>query len=167
MRRFAILALFAITFNLAGCGSPEVSKPKPKPEPHDHDHEHEHAHHGPNGGHFAFFAEHKYHVEWTHDEKTGDVNLYILDDKGAKEVAAESAELVVVTKEGSDSKEYTLAAVEPKDGKTSHYKTSDKDFHNTIEVLSDAITAEIKSIKVNGEEFTNIKLVEDPEHHHD
>ncbi len=161
------LALAACSFLFLGCGSSDV-KTKPKDNGHDHDHDdHAHEHKGPHGGYFAEIGNHKYHVEWTDDENAGIVNLYILDNMGAKEVAAESAELVVVTTEDSESKEYTLAAVDPQDGKTSHYQLADKDLLNSIDVLSEAITAEIKSVTIEGEEFTNIKLVKDPEHHHE
>jgi hypothetical protein len=171
MRRFAaLLVAFSVAFSglmMVGCGSTadKSAKPDAKKEGHDHDHDHDHAHHGPHGGDIAGVGDEQYHVEWTHDDDSGKVTLYVLDGAAKKEVPITASELVLVTKQGDDAaQEYTLAAVEPKDGKTAQFEIVDKELLGTLETLSEKVTAEVKELDINGEKFSNVPLT--TEHHH-
>ncbi|MEO8498858.1 MAG: hypothetical protein ABI614_27670 [Planctomycetota bacterium] len=100
---------------LAACNS---SAPSPVPAPpavdhseHDHAHAHSHAETGPNGGHLVELGDEAYHIEWTHDDATGLVTLYVLDGTAQKFVPIPS-EAITITVKVKDSTEYHLAAVD-------------------------------------------------------
>src|SRR5687768_6713940 len=139
MRCFALLAAFALSLAVLGCGSPEKKPPVVnKPE-----HVEEHHHPGPHGGLVAAIGDHTHHLEWTHNDKTNTVALIVLDAKKDKNVPIAMEKLVVV----ADGKEYTLDAVNPEEGKTARFELKDPDFLGVIESLSDKITAEVKEIE--------------------
>lgn len=158
MRRFAVLLTCALFAAVVGCGQPEQKPPVAKPDPHG-EHE-EHHHPGPHGGLVAAIGDHQNHLEWTHDEKSGKVQLIVLDADKKKEVPIEMESLVVV----SGGKEYVLDAVNVEEGKTAFFESTDSDLHGVIETLSDKITAEVKEIKVGDKTHTNVKLIEDHDH---
>lgn len=165
MRRFTLFVLFSAVACgpvLVGCDS-TANHTEKKPVPSKED-EHEHHHHGPNGGHIAGTPDEKYHVEWTQDGDSGKVNLYVLDSHAEKEVPIEASELVIVTKQGDESKEYTLTAVEPVDGKTARFEVVDKDLVGALEALSEQITAKVKSLPVGEKTYEDVQLTMD--HHH-
>jgi len=165
MRRFAALlatvVLVSVGFVLVGCDQPANHTEKSPVKKDDHDHEH--AHHGPHDGHIAEFGDHEYHLEWTHDDASGKVSLYVLDGEAKKEVRIGAEELVIVTKQEDESKEYVLAAVNIVDGETAQFEIVDKELLGALEAQ---IPAEVKQIEVGGKTFSNVKLEEDKEHHH-
>jgi hypothetical protein len=168
MDRFvAFLLAASFIAPLAGCGSTE-KKPSPPVanKGHDHDQEAGHHHFGPHGGLMAEVGDHEYHLEWTHNEKTGIVALIVLDNneegEKRKNVPIATDSLVVT----ADGKDYTLDAVNPEDGKSARFELKDPDLLGVIESLSDKVTAEIKEIEINGKKFTDVKLVEDHDHDH-
>lgn len=79
-----------------------------------HDHAHDHSHHesGPNGGHLIELGDEEYHIEWTHDDQSGLVTLYVLDG-AAKESVQIAAEALTITAKLEDPIEYKLPAVAP------------------------------------------------------
>ncbi|MDP6057614.1 MAG: hypothetical protein QGH33_01925, partial [Pirellulaceae bacterium] len=74
---------------MVGCdpkGPPSETSPSAETQPanegHDHDdHDHGHAHEdtGPHGGHVVEIGDEQLHAEWTHDDASGEVVIYLLD----------------------------------------------------------------------------------------
>lgn len=160
MRCIAVLfAATSLSLLFAGCGSSSTNTKPPVVDKHEHEDEHHHP--GPHGGLVAAVGdEHKYHLEWTHDHDRNAVTLIVLDADKKQEVpiAMESVELV------ANGKPYTLDAVNPQEGKASRFELENADLMGAIESLSDDVTAEVKELDINGEKFTNVKLVEDHDH---
>src|SRR3990167_6278455 len=65
-------------------------------------HDHAHPETGPNGGHLVELGEEEYHIEWTHDDKSGLVTLYVLDG-AAKSTVPVAAETISITAKVEDS----------------------------------------------------------------
>jgi hypothetical protein len=63
-------------------------------------------------------ADGAYHLEWTHDDATGEVSIYVLDGKAQElvPIASESIRILSVVKDEQNAEqttEFTLAAVNP------------------------------------------------------
>jgi|CXWL01.1.fsa_nt_gi hypothetical protein len=100
---------------VAACNSSTPPTPAPVAvEPAEHDHAHDHSHEalGPNGGHLVELGDEEYHLEWTHDDATGLVTLYVLNDT-ADQFVPIASEAVTITAKVAESTEYKLTAVEP------------------------------------------------------
>jgi hypothetical protein len=149
-----------------GCDSGSAPKPPAKKTEGDHDHDHAHEHKGPHGGKMAVVGDEKYHVEWTHDDESGKVALFILDKEGKKEVPIAAEKLVVVTKQADKEDTFELEAMNRTDNKTAKFEVVNKDLLGTLEQLGEKITATVKEIEIEGEKFSNVKLEEHDHHHH-
>jgi hypothetical protein len=170
VRPFAIfLSLALVALWLTGCGptnNKEVKKGDGKTE----EHSHEHAYEGPHGGHLVELAEpgkenkEEYHAEWTHDDASGKVTVYILDGK-AKETVPISAETVTIkVKSGDNTDSHELAAVYRTTGdKPTSFKfeIENKELLGKLETLK-AVTATVH-IDVNGKPYEG-KIEEEHEH---
>jgi hypothetical protein len=156
MRCFAaLLTAVSLAALAAGCGSPNAKPPVADK------HEDEHHHFGPHGGLVAAVGEKDaYHLEWTHDHDTNAVTLIVLDANKSKEVPIGMEKLEIVV----DGKPYTLEAVNPQEGKASRFEVQDADLLMAVEGLGDTVSGEVKELDVNGEKFSNVKLVEDHDH---
>jgi hypothetical protein len=95
---------------LTGCGPADQMPPAPAVEPSANGHSHSHAELGPNGGHLVELGDEDYHVEWTHDDDSGTVTVFVLDSEG-KESVAIPAETVSIQAKIQQTTEYQLAAV--------------------------------------------------------
>lgn len=129
-RSFWICALIAIAVGVSGgCdsgagnsqgGTGKATKKDDHGHDHDHDHDHDHAHshaaQGPHKGHIIELGEEEYHAEWTHDDESGLVAIYILDKEMKKEVPIESKQIEIKTKIGEAEKTYQLDAEYPAEG---------------------------------------------------
>lgn len=158
---------------LTGCPAPTppantTPKPDAKKE-HDHGHDHAHVHKGPHGGHVAVVGKEQFHVEWTHNDETGKVAIYVLDAEAKKEIPVAAEKLVVIVKQDAKQTDkntpYELLAVDPVDGKSAKFEIVAQDLIGALEALSEKITAEIQELEINGEKFSAVKL-EEHEHHH-
>ncbi len=94
---------------LSSC-SPTQQAPPPataaqSEENHGHAHAHSHDELGPNGGHLVELGDEEYHVEWTHDDDTGIVTLYVLDGE-AKDTVAIAADTISIQARIEGSTEY-------------------------------------------------------------
>jgi hypothetical protein len=166
-----LVVLLAVA-GFVGCAPSEADK-KAKTKPaeqanhdHDHDHDHAHVHNGPHGGKIAVVGDEKYHLEWTHDDDSGKVALYVLDKDGKKEVAIAAPKLTVVTKMGDKEETFELEAVDRTDDKTAKFELVSKDLLGVMEQLSEKITATIPELEIAGEKFTNVKIEEHDHHDH-
>ena len=114
MRIQTTLVLLALVSLIAGCSSATA------PPAHQHaGHSHgPHPETGPHNGHLIELGEEAYHLEWTHDDESGEVTVYILDGE-AKEVVPLASETISILSavedetEGKQTTEFKLAAVEP------------------------------------------------------
>jgi hypothetical protein len=155
---------FGVLFT--GCDTASAPKAPAKKPASDHDHDHAHEHKGPHGGKMAVVGEEKYHIEWTHDDESGKVALYILDKEGKKEVSIGAEKLVVTTKQGDKEESFELEAVNRMENKTPKFEVVSKDLLGTLEQLGEKITAVVKEVEIEGEKFSNVKLEEHDHHHH-
>src|SRR5688572_7448179 len=101
MRTLGLLLIPLALIWIVGCskrisGDPPALPPGTEHGHDDHDH-HEHAHLGPNGGHLLELGNEQFHAEWTHDDDSGKLTVYILDAAG-KELVPIAAEKVTIEK---------------------------------------------------------------------
>jgi hypothetical protein len=165
-RRLMLGVVVGWGLSLSGCGGTPAPKAPAKAAAHDHDHDHAHEHKGPHGGKMAVVGEEKYHLEWTHDDDSGKVALYVLDKAGKKEVAIGAEKLTLVTKQGDKEESFDLEAVGRTEDKTPKFEIVNKELLGTIEQLGEKITATVKEIEIEGEKFSNVKLEEHDHHDH-
>lgn len=166
MRSMLSLALFCsalASFTLfTGCG-PKAGDNK-KPDAHGHDHDHDHAL-GPHGGHALELGEEEYHAEWTHDDASGKVAVFILDKAMKKEVPIEAESLTITTKIGDKPETvYKLEAMNPTEGKTAHFELTDKALATALIAVGDKATAKL-NVKI-GDKTYEQKFEKHEDHHH-
>ena len=161
----------AVVAALVGCG-PQQDDHGDEHDDHAGHHDHDHAH-GPHDGEIVELSggAKDYHLEWTLNEDTDLVTLYILAENQKDAVAIEAATLTVTsTAAGSDPVTYEFAAVEP---------TGDPATASQFELADKALVSEIKltetgdSVKVNvevpiaAETYTgSLKFVDHSDHNH-
>jgi hypothetical protein len=163
---YACLAIAAASLPLAvtGCG------PKPnanKAGDHDHDHDHDHAAHGPHDGHVLELGEEEYHAEWTHEDDTGKVTVYLLD-KDIKEAVPTAAEHVKISlKLGDSDMEYLLEPVGRTDGDmptASQFELVDKPLATAL--VTEGVEATLE-VEIGGKPYTaKIEHHAHDGHHH-
>ncbi len=80
---------------------------------HGHDHDHDHGATGPHGGHLLdLMCEGKLvHAEWTHDDKSGWVAVYLLDSQNNQPLENPPASIEIDLRAGKEPKTVTLPAV--------------------------------------------------------
>jgi hypothetical protein len=165
--RAVLGAAWALAWLLAGCGGSASGPEKAanvSQSPDAHDHAHDHAHHGPHHGHLMEIGEEEYHAEWTHEE-TGRVTFYILDAEAKKEVPIESPEIRIEVKIGDNpSVTYTLPAVQPQDGKSAVFETTNKELLGALETLKSPGVVATLHVTIAGKTFAQ-RIVEH-EHAH-
>ena len=98
-------------------------------EGHDHGgHQHAHGSEGPHGGGLVELGGGAYHAEVVHDEPSGAVTVYLLDEKAEASVAIAAGELTVNLQHDGQGKQFKLAA-EPQEsdpqGQSSRFVASD------------------------------------------
>jgi hypothetical protein len=161
MRSLAYITLaLAICLPLAGCGDTQKKKPV---DDHAHEHEHEHEHvHGAHGGHVMELGP-NHHAEWTHDDDSGKVQVYILgaDQKTEMPIAAEK--VTIKTKVGDATRDFELEAVNPMEGKTALFELTDKELLTILNSIGEATSATLE-VPIDGTIHVE-KFVHD-EHHH-
>ena len=110
-----VVCAVAVGCNSSSTPSPAPVSPATETSSHDgHDHGHSHAHPetGPNGGHLVELGDEEYHIEWTHDDESGLVTLYIVDG-AVKELVPIPADSITVSAKIEKTEDYVLLAVEP------------------------------------------------------
>lgn len=109
-----IIATLAVLI-VAGCNTATPPAPTPVASGgggHDHAHDHSHPETGPNGGHLVELGDEEYHIEWTHDDESGLVTLYVVDGE-VKELVPIPSESITITAKVEELINYELLAVEP------------------------------------------------------
>lgn len=168
MRGFmTVVAVLLVGVWLAGCDRSAPPSPKTptggtgKGDEHGHEHGHEHhdhAAHGPHGGHIIELGHEEYHAEWTHDDESGKVTVYILDGDMKNEVKIESPDISINTKIGDAEKDYTLAAEDASDSdppQASKFSIEDKALVVALEAAGkEGASARLK-VKIKNKEFSS------------
>jgi hypothetical protein len=151
---FASLAWFGI----AGCTSPTTPAPSAQQadaNEADHHEGDDHEALGPNGGHVLAFADRQFHAEWTHDDKSHEIVVYLLDGDLKEPVYADAeSTTIVVAIQKQGSKDYRLEAIDPTDGEP---RTASK-FHVTDSGL-------LTALKIGEGVYANLSVVIDGQQH--
>ncbi len=155
----ALLCASLSVFFVAGC----ESKPQPKDDGKAasagdaHSHEHGHGEHGPHGGHLLHLDPDGVHAEWTHDDDSKLITLY-LDD-----LAKPAAEVKFVVKAGdAEPQTYALAKAE---GSTGGGTWTIKD-DALLTHLNMGEAANVKLVVVADGKELSTKIEHSDEHHH-
>jgi len=154
MRHLTLLSLFAaLSFPLlfSGCPNKPAGDGK-KAAGHTDDHAHPDL--GPHEGHLLEIGEEEYHAEWTHDDASGKVTIYILDGKVKDAVPIEAEAITIVATVGGKEKSFSLEPVNRTTGekpKASQFEITDK---SLVEILtSPAVTARL-DLNISGKSFS-------------
>jgi len=107
--RLSVLFICLVLGNFVctlGC-EPKKSTAKADTQGHDHDSHagHDHSAPGPNGGHVEAFEATHAHFEWSHDDSSHKLSIF-LEELVAAGAKVESARIDVIS--GSDTKSFTL-----------------------------------------------------------
>lgn len=166
LRTFAVLCA---VLPWAACNS----SPPPTPAPvtndhggHDHAHGHDHPDTGPNGGHLVELGDEEYHIEWTHDDATGLVTLYILDG-AIKELVPIPSESITVTAKVEDAIEYKLSAVEPSGDPlaTAQFALKSPELLVSLQLAGQGTDVSV-AVMIDGKEFLGKFEHHEHGHHH-
>lgn len=154
---------------VAACNSssPPTSPPvAPDASGHDHAHDHSHAETGPNGGHLVELGDEEYHIEWTHDDKSGLVTLYVLDG-AAKNLVPIAAESLTITAKVEDAIEYQLAAVAPSGNPpaTAQFELKSPELLVGLQLAGQGTDVSV-AVTVEGKEYRGVFEHHDHGHHH-
>ena len=123
-----------------------------------HDHGgHSHAAHGPHGGHILEIGDEEYHAEWTHDDDSGLITVYVLDSSMKKEVPIPAKEIVIATKVAGKEHSYSLAAVNPSEGdepKSAMFQLDDKALVVALQAAGTPGTSATLKLEIGGKPFS-------------
>ena len=123
-----------------------------------HDHGgHSHAAHGPHGGHILELGDEEYHAEWTHDDDSGLITVYVLDSSMKKEVPIPAKEIVIATKVAGKEQSYSLAAVNPSEGdepKSAMFQLDDKALVVALQAAGTPGTSATLKLEIGGKPFS-------------
>ena len=176
MRASTLLLLISALCLAIGCGKDGASG-KPAADAtgqtagpdshagHDH-HDHDHAALGPHGGHVMEIGEEQYHAEWTHDNTSGKITIYLLDGE-IKDDAWSTAESIVISTTIRDKTEdYQLVAANQDDQnppQASKFEITSPNLLTALNQVGEAVKAELK-VSIGGDSFT--KAFEAHNHDH-
>jgi len=140
-----------------GCqpsGSPSTTgatgTAQPAADAHDHGHAHEET--GPHGGHVVVVGAEQLHAEWTHDDASGEVVVYLLDGSAKSDQAIPAATISITTKIGETEKSYELTAVSPEAGQASRFVLTDPSLVEALKAVGPGIEATI-AVPLNDEQL--------------
>ena len=78
--------------------------------PEEDHHDHDHGALGPHGGHVLVLGDEQYHAEWTHQDESGEIVIYLLDQDIKQDVFTTAELITITTTIRDESKTYELAA---------------------------------------------------------
>jgi hypothetical protein len=144
--RFITLCLSIICFS--ACNGPPTPSTTPPPVSGGHDHGHDHGHHhghshdeGPNRGHIIELGDHEYHVEWTHEDETGELAIYLLDAAMKKPVAIEAKSLTVSVTIGDETRTHELTAAPAEAATSDRFTIIDKPLIEALKLGGQGVEA--------------------------
>ncbi|WP_425615303.1 hypothetical protein NA78x_005218 [Anatilimnocola sp. NA78] len=173
MQRGTWLALFLFTLAaLCGTGCKKGDEgPKIKPAETGHEeHSHSHSAKGPHTGKVLAIGAEEYHAEFTHDDGSGKVAVYLLDKDIKVNPAAASPDETIsieVTAKG-ETKKYDLAAVDRTTGDmplATQFEVVDKELLGFLETLGGETTATL-NVKIGDKQFNQKIDFDDHGHAH-
>ncbi|QDU30237.1 hypothetical protein ETAA8_53560 [Anatilimnocola aggregata] len=171
MQRGTWLALFVFSLAAIGCGGCTPSAPPPKPAETGHeDHGHSHSAKGPHTGKVLAIGAEEYHAEFTHDDGSGKVTVYLLDKNIKVDPAAASPDetISIEVKSKGETKKYDLAAVDRTAGDkpmASQFEVVDKELLGYLETLGGDVSATL-NVKIGDKPFAQKIDFEDHGHAH-
>ncbi|MGN6135896.1 MAG: hypothetical protein ACTHOU_15515 [Aureliella sp.] len=127
----------------------------------DHDHAHDHGEHGPHGGHMLHLEPDGVHAEWSHDDDSKTITVYL------DELSAAPSEVKFVVKAGdTEPQDFALAKSE---GDAEGSKGG-----GTWTITSDALmthlamgeAAKVELVVVEGDKRLTSSIEHSDEHHH-
>lgn len=156
--QFSMVAVFALLSAagalMVGC-QPKADPPAanaPAADDHDHDHDHAHEENGPHGGHLVDLQPSGRHAEWTHDDETHLITVY-LDEFDAEKV---TSAMFTVEIPDAESEQFELA-----DGDDGWTITSEALMTHLN--MGEAATVKLVVVDESGEHSAKM---EPHEHHH-
>ena len=150
---------------IAACNSSTPPTPAPAAnEQAGHDHSHEEL--GPHGGHLVELGDEEYHLEWTHDDATGLITLYVLDG-AAKEPVPVALETITITAQVTDSTEYQLTAVEPGGDPpaSARFELKSPELIECLKLAGQGAEVSI-ALAIDGKDYRGVFEHHDHAHHH-
>ena len=143
----SILALFLVL----GCQespSPPPSGPGEGQHPEDH-HDHDHGALGPHGGHVLVLGDEQYHAEWTHDDKSGEIAIYLLDADIKEDVATTAELITIATTIREETQTYELAADNQDQAdppRASRFKTTNPNLLTALKQAGSGVDAQVRVV---------------------
>ena len=146
-------SLISILVLLLALGCQQHSSP-PAPvngngQQHEDHHGHDHSALGPHGGHVLVLGDEQYHAEWTHQDASGEIVIYLLDAE-IKEDVATAADLITITTTIQDeSQTYELAADnqdQEDPPRASRFKTINPNLLTALKQAGSGVKAEMRVI---------------------
>ena len=154
---------------LTGCGTARQQATLPPASSdarHSQQHSHSHEAVGPHGGHLIELGDEAYHVEWTHDDASGTVTVYILDSEAKQEVPVAASSVSIDTKI-RDTKVHKLAAINATGDppQASRFQLKDPALIESLKMAGQGVEASIR-VQIDGMQYTgNFKHHEHGEEH--
>ncbi len=158
---------------IAGCNSATPPAPAPPStdhgghdDAHGHAHGHDHPETGPNGGHLVELGDEEYHIEWTHDDESGLVTLYVIDGQ-VKDVVPIPSESITMTAKVEDSITYEFPAVDPSGDPPVSAKFELKSHELLVSLKLAGQGTEVSvDVTINGKPYTGVFEHHDHGHGH-
>jgi hypothetical protein len=122
--------------------------------PADAGHGHAHAHHeaGPHGGHLIGLGQEEFHAEWLHDDESGLITVFILDEHAESEV--EAGQVAIDVKIGDSSNQHQLNTVDASAGGAAvRFELTDKSLIEALKMAGQGTDAKI-TVEIEGQAYT-------------
>lgn len=97
---------------------------------------HVHPTEGPHGGELIELGNEEYHAELLHDDDTGTVTIYILNEAADEQVAIDESEITVNAKQDGQPAQFKLAATpdaSDSPGRSSRFVSNDNDLATLLD----------------------------------
>jgi len=161
MRQLAIcgvsMTVFLATCGMVGC--PVSSNSSPSHDEHDHG-GHERHEDGLHGGHLVQLDGGQLNAEWTHDDESGKVTVYILDAEGDDELPIEAKTITISVGVNGDVASYDLTAVGAEDGKAFQFEVIEQALLGPLAMAGQGVEVAIQV--AIGDQVHRARI----EHHH-
>ena len=138
---------------LVGCSDSNENKSTQQSDPHA---DHEHAEVGPHHGQLVELGHEEYHAEWTFDNSSGKVTIYLLDAEAKEEVTTTAEKITVKATRGKITNSYELAAINTSDTEppaTSQFQVVNAEMLELIKLVDHGIKATL-SVSIDGKQYT-------------
>ena len=160
LRASTCLAALLFPLLIVGCGPDNkvAEKDKKGGDEHGHDdhgHEgHDHGALGPHEGHVLELGKEEYHAEWTHDDASGKVTVYILDSEMKKDVPIAAENVTIKIKVGDVEQAHALEAV--------NRSTGDMPMASQFEIVSKPLVEALETVGSGTEASLEVTIGDRP-----